>query len=82
MTNIKNRKKATIKPFSEFIDQALLSVHSVIHSHDACSQQENHDVYEQVSSTVNGGLDNSEDPTKGVAVLGETVYAPVYSDTR
>ena len=51
--NIINRSKATMKPFSELVDQALLSVHSDIHSHDSFSQQENDEVYEEMSSTVN-----------------------------
>ena len=38
--NIINRSKATMEPFSELVDQALLSVHSDIHFHDAFSQQE------------------------------------------
>ena len=42
-----------MKPFSELVDQALLSVHSDIHSHDSFSQQENDEVYEEMSSTVN-----------------------------
>ena len=41
MINIINRNKATMEPFSELVDQALLSVHSDIHSQDAFSQQEN-----------------------------------------
>ena len=32
-----------------------------------------------MSSTVNSLLDHSEDPTEGVAVLDEAVYALVYS---
>ena len=43
--NIINRNKATMEPFSELVDQALLSVHSDIHSHDAFSQQENDEIY-------------------------------------
>ena len=77
--NIINRNKATMEPFSELVDQALVSVHSDIQSHDAFSQQENDEVYEQMSSTVDSLLDNSEDPTEGAAVLDEAVYAPVYS---
>ena len=77
--DIINRNKPTIEPFSELVDQALLSVHSDIQSHDAFSQQENDDVYEQMSSTVDSFLDNSEDPTESAAVLDEAVYAPVYS---
>ena len=77
--NIMNRNKARMEPFSELVDQALLSVHSDIHSHYAFSQQENDEVYEQMSSTVDSLLDNSEDITEGAAVLNETVYAPVYS---
>ena len=68
-----------MEPFRELVDQALLSVHSDIHSDDAFSQQENHEVYEQMSSTFHSLLDNSEDPTEGAAVLDEAVYAPVYS---
>ena len=79
MINIINRNKATMEPFSELVDQALLSVHSDIHSHDAFSQQENDEIDEQMSSTVDSLLDNSEDPTEGAAVLDETVYASVYS---
>ena len=63
MINIINRNKATMEPFRELVDQALLSVHSDIHSDDAFSQQENHEVYEQMSSTFHSLLDNSEDPT-------------------
>ena len=33
--NIINRNKATMEPFSELVDQGLLSVQSDIHSHDA-----------------------------------------------
>ena len=77
--NIINRNKATMEPFSELVDQALLSVHSDIHSHDAVSQQENDEVYEQMSSTVHSLLDNIEDPTECAAVLDEAVYAPIYS---
>ena len=36
--NIINRSKATMEPFSELVDQALLSVHSDINSHDAFEQ--------------------------------------------
>ena len=79
MINIISRNKATIEPFSKLIEQALLSLHSDIHSDDAFSEQENDEVYEQVSSTVNSSLDNSEDPTEGAAMLDETVYAPDYS---
>ena len=77
--NIINRNKATMEPFCELVDQALLSVHSDIHSHDAFSQQENDEVYEQMSSTVDSLFGNSEDPTEGAAVLDEAVYVPVYS---
>ena len=77
--NVINRNKAAMEPFTELVDQALLSVHSDVHSHDAFSQQENDEVYEQMSSTVDSLLDNSEDPTEGAAVLDEAVYAPVYS---
>ena len=77
--DIINRKKATMEPFSELVDQALLSVHFDIHSHDAFSKQENDEVFEQMSSTVHSLLDNSEDPTESAAVLDEAVYAPVYS---
>ena len=58
-----------MKPFSELVDQTLLSVYFDIHSHDAFSQQENDEVYEQMSSTISGLLDNSEDLTEGAAVL-------------
>ena len=34
-----------MKPFSELVDQALLNVHSDIHSHDVFSRQENDEVY-------------------------------------
>ena len=77
--NIINRNKATMEPFSELVDQALMSVHPDIHSHDAVSQQENDEVYEQMSSTVYSLLDNIEDPTECAAVLDEAVYAPIYS---
>ena len=77
--NIINRSKATMELFIELVDQAMLSVHSDIHSHGAFSQQENYEVYEQMSSTVNSLFDNSEDPTEGAAVLDEAVYVPVYS---
>ena len=77
--NIINRNKATMEPFSELVDQALMSVHPDIHSHDAVSQQENDEVYEQMSSTVHSLLDNIEDPTECAAVLDEAVYAPIYS---
>ena len=77
--NIINRNKATMEPFSELVDQALLSVHSDIHSYDAFSQQENDEVYEQMSYSVDSLLDNSEDPAEGAALLDEKVYAPVYS---
>ena len=77
--NIINRNKATMEPFSELVDQVLLSVHSDIHSHDAFSQQKNYEIYKQMSSTVDSLLDNSEGPTEGAAVLDETVYVPVYS---
>ena len=77
--NIINRNKATMESFSELVDQVLLSVHFDIHSHDAFSQQENDEVYEQMSSTVHSLLYNSEDPTEGAAVLDEAVYAPIYS---
>ena len=50
--NIINRNKTTMETFSELVDQAFLSVHSDIHYHDAFSQQENDEVYEQMSSTV------------------------------
>ena len=43
--NIINRNNATMEPFSELVDQALLSVHSDIHSHNAFSQQEKDEVY-------------------------------------
>ena len=76
--NIINRNKATMEPFSELVDQALLSVHSDIHSHDAFSQQENDENYEQMSYSVDSLLDNSKDPAEGAAVLDEKVYAPVY----
>ena len=62
-----NRNKATMEPFSELVDQALLSAHSDIHSHDAFSQQENDEVYEQMSSAVDSLLDDSEDLTDGAA---------------
>ena len=68
-----------MEPFSELVDQAMLSVHSDIHSHDAFSRRKNDEVYEQMSSTVDSLLDNSKDPTEGAAALNETVYAPVYS---
>ena len=68
-----------MEPFSELVDQALLSVHSDIHSYDAFSQQENDEVYEQMSYSVDSLLDNSEDPAEGAALLDEKVYAPVYS---
>ena len=78
MIDIINRNKATVEPFSELVDQGLLSVHSDILFHDAFSHQENDKVYEQMSSTVDSSLDNSEDPTEGAAVLDEAVYALVY----
>ena len=76
--NIINRNKATMEPFSALFDQALMSVHSDIHSHDIFSQQENDEVYEQMSFTVDSLLDNSEDSTGGAAMSDEAVYAPVY----
>ena len=54
-------------------------MHSDIHSHDTFSQQENDEVDEQMISTINSLLDNSEDPTECAAVLDGTLYAPVYS---
>ena len=68
MIDIINRNKATVEPFSELVDQALLGVNSDIHSHDAFSQQENDDFHEQMSSTVDNLLDNSEDPTEGATM--------------
>ena len=53
MINIINRNKTTMEPFSELVDQDLLSVHSGIHSHYPFSQQENGNVYEQMNSTAN-----------------------------
>ena len=76
--NIINRNKATVEPFSELVDQALLGVHSDIHSHDGFSQQENDEFHEQMGSTVDSLLDNSEDPTEGATVLDEAVFVPVY----
>ena len=76
--NIINRNKATVEPFSELVDQALLGVHSDIHSHDGFPQQENDEFHEQMGSTVDSLLDNSEDPTEGATVLDEAVFVPVY----
>ena len=77
--NIINRNNTTMEPFSELVDPALLSVHSDIHFHDAFSQQENDEVYEQMSSTVDSLVDNGEDSTEDAAVLDESIYPPVYS---
>ena len=66
--NITNRNKATMEPFSELFDRALMSVHSDILSHDAFSQKENDEIYEQMNSTVDSLLDNIEDPTEGAAL--------------
>ena len=76
--NITNRNKATMEPFSELFDRALMSVHSDILSHDAFSRKENDEIYEQMNSTVDSLLDNIEDPTEGAALSDEAVYAPVY----
>ena len=76
--NITNRNKATMESFSELFDRALMSVHSDILSHDAFSQKENDEIYEQMNSTVDSLLDNIEDPTEGAALSDEAVYAPVY----